>query len=89
MRVRKSDGVYLVESEWDGQDAANAFLHHLAGRGFSPATVRAYAFDVANLGRFLVERAVALAAVDAPLVFDWIDWQRVRRTGPRRRRHRR
>jgi integrase/recombinase XerC len=80
MRVRKSDGVYLVESEWDGQDAANAFLHHLAGRGFSPATVRAYAFDVANLGRFLVERAVALAAVDAPLVFDWVDWQGVRRT---------
>lgn len=79
MRVLKSDSGYVVEGDWDGQDAANAFLNHLAGRGFSSATVRAYAFDVANLGRFLVERAVGLAAVDAPLVFDWIDWQGVRR----------
>lgn len=79
MLVRKSDSGYLVEGDWDGQDAANAFLNHLAGRGFSSATVRAYAFDVANLARFLVERAVGLTAVDAPLVFDWIDWQGVRR----------
>src|SRR5258708_3527423 len=78
--VRKDDNGYLVEGDWDGQDAANAFLNHLAGRGFSTATLRAYAFDVANLARFLVERAVGLAAVDEPLVFDWIDWQGVRRT---------
>lgn len=79
MRVRRSDSGYVLEGDWDGQDAANAFLNHLAGRGFSAATVRAYAFDVANLGRFLVQRAVGLAAVDAPLVFDWIDEQGVRR----------
>ncbi|EUA42903.1 phage integrase, N-terminal SAM-like domain protein [Mycobacterium xenopi 3993] len=46
-------------------DPANAFLAHLSGRGFSPATLRAYAFDVLNLGRFLRERNVALDAVDA------------------------
>ncbi len=62
-------------------DSANAFLTHLAGRGFSAATVRAYAFDVANLARFLTERDVTLSEVQAPLVFDWIDWQGVRRTG--------
>ena len=43
--------------------------------------MRAYAFDVVNLARFLGERDVALAAVDAPVVFDWIDWQGVRRAG--------
>ena len=62
-----------------GLDAANAFLAHLSGRGFSPATVRAYAFDVVNLARFLTERNLTLAVVDAPVVFDWIDWQGVRR----------
>ena len=42
-------------------------------------TVRAYAFDVVNLPRFLTERDLMLPVVDASLVFDWIDWQGVRR----------
>jgi len=33
---------------------------------------------VANLARFLTERDLTLSAVEAPLVFDWIDWQGVR-----------
>ncbi|ORX15744.1 integrase [Mycobacterium xenopi] len=83
MRVHKVDGGFRIDGDWDGLDPANAFLAHLSGRGFSPATLRAYAFDVLNLGRFLRERNVALDAVDAPLVFDWIDWQGVRRSGGR------
>ncbi|MEB3062685.1 tyrosine-type recombinase/integrase [[Mycobacterium] zoologicum] len=82
VRMRECDGEYRVDGDWDGLDAANAFLAHLSGRGFSPATVRAYAFDVVNLARFLSEHGVVLDAVDAPLVFDWIDWQGVRRRGP-------
>ena len=81
VRVRAVDGGCRIDGDWDGLEAANAFLAHLAGRGFSPATVRAYAFDVLNLARFLTERDLALSAVDAPLVFDWIDWQGVRRPG--------
>ncbi len=81
VRARQVDGKYRLDGDWDGLDSANAFLAHLAGRGFSPATVRAYAFDVLNLARFLGERNLALAVVDAPLVFDWIDWQGVRRVG--------
>jgi integrase/recombinase XerC len=83
VRVRQVDGGYRIDGDWDGLDPANAFLAHLSGRGFSPATVRAYGFDVVNLARFLAERNVALAVVDAPLVFDWIDWQGVRRAGGR------
>jgi len=79
VRVRAIDGGYRIDGDWEGRDAANAFLMHLAGRGFSPATVRAYAFDVAKLARFLSERNLTLEVVDAPLVFDWIDWQGVRR----------
>jgi integrase/recombinase XerC len=81
VRVREVEGGFRIDGDWAGVDSANAFLAHLTGRGFSPATVRAYAFDVVNLARFLGERDVALAAVDAPVVFDWIDWQGVRRAG--------
>jgi integrase/recombinase XerC len=81
VRVRQADVGYRLDGNWDGRDPANAFLAHLAGRGFSLATVRAYAFDVANLARFLTERDLTLSAVEAPLVFDWIDWQGVRRGG--------
>ena len=76
---------YRLDGDWDGLDAANEFLTHLAGRGFSAATVRAYAFDVANLARFLTERGLPLSEVEPPLVFDWIDWQGVRRVGRSRR----
>ena len=78
VRVRRVDGKYRLDGDWEGLDSANAFLTHLAGRGFSPATVRAYAFDVVNLARFLGERSLTLATVDTPLVFDWIEWQGVR-----------
>ncbi|ETZ96805.1 phage integrase, N-terminal SAM-like domain protein [Mycobacterium kansasii 824] len=81
VRVQRVDEGYRLGGDWEGLDSANAFLTHLAGRGFSAATVRAYAFDVANLARFLTERDVTLSEVQAPLVFDWIDWQGVRRTG--------
>jgi integrase/recombinase XerC len=83
MRVRLVDGAYRLDGDWDGLDAANEFLTHSAGRGFSAATVRAYAFDVANLVRFLTERGLTLSEVEPALVFDWIDWQGVRRSGRR------
>ena len=79
--VRAVDGGYRLDGDWDEVDAANAFLRHLSGRGFSPATLRAYAFDVVNLARFLDERVLTLAVVDAPLIFEWVDWQGVRRAG--------
>jgi integrase/recombinase XerC len=79
VRVQRVDDAYRLGGDWEGLDSANAFLRHLAGRGFSAATVRAYAFDVANLARFLAERDLTLSEVEAPLVFDWIDWQGVRR----------
>lgn len=78
VRVRKVGEGCRIDGDWDGRDAANAFLTHLAGRGLSAATVRAYAFDVANLARFLDEHDLTLDGLEAPLVFDWIDWQGVR-----------
>lgn len=61
-------------------DAANRFLEHLGVRGFSPATVRAYAFDLANFAAFLDERSLGLTDVVPTDLFDYLDWQTQRRT---------
>lgn len=79
VRVCTSSDGYAIDGQWEGCAAANAFLKHLAGRGFSAATVRAYAFDVLNLARFLLDHDLRLAAVTPVAVFEWVDWQDVRR----------
>ena len=75
------DGAHRLSGTWVGVDAANAFLAHLECRAFSPATVRAYAFDLVNFARFLDERGIDVVDVAPTDVFDWIDWQEVRRPG--------
>ena len=60
--------------------AGNRFLEHLAVRGFSPATVRAYAFDLANFAAFLADRSLGLSDVAPTDLFDYLDWQRSGRT---------
>jgi site-specific recombinase XerD len=72
--VRRA-GSHRLEGSWAGVDTANAFLAHLESRAFSPATVRAYAFDLLNFGRFLAERQVALGDVVPTDLFDYLDWQ--------------
>jgi site-specific recombinase XerD len=54
----------------------NRFLGHLESRGFSPATVRAYAFDLANFLAFLAERDGWFGAVRPVDLFSYLDWQR-------------
>ena len=72
---------YRIAGEWEGIGPANAFLGHLAARAFSPATIRAYAFDVVNLARFLTGEGIGLAGVTPVDVFAWVDWQGARRDG--------
>ena len=79
--VKRSDGSHRLDGTWAGTEPANAFLSHLEARRFSPATVRAYAFDIVCLARFLEERGIGLGDLVPTDVFDWIDWQSV----PRRR----
>jgi integrase/recombinase XerC len=82
VQVQLVDGVHRVGGDWDGVAAANMFLAHLRARAFSPATVRAYAFDVVNLARFLAGRGISLTGVTAVDVFAWVDWQGARRDSP-------
>ena len=60
-----------------GSDVAvvNCFLAHLAARGFSPATVRAYAFDTLNFLRFCDQRGLDLGSIAAGDLFEYLDWQ--------------
>jgi integrase/recombinase XerC len=81
VQVQLTDGEYRIGGDWDGRAPANAFLGHLRARAFSPATVRAYAFDVVNLARFLTGQGLRLAAVTPVDVFAWVDWQGARRDG--------
>ncbi len=56
-------------------DLANSYLAHLRARSFSDNTVRAYAFDLLNFGRFITERGLAMTEVTPADLFDWLDWQ--------------
>ena len=56
-------------------DLVNAFLAHLGVRCFSPATVRAYAYDLLNFLRFLRARHATVADVVPTDLFDYLEWQ--------------
>lgn len=77
LQVIHTDGQVRLSGDSGGQDveAVNRFLTHLAARAFSPATVRAYAFDLLNFLRFCAARALVLSRVSAVDLFDYLDWQ--------------
>src|SRR5262252_6014578 len=72
--VLVSDGHRVEGCGADGE-LVNRFLAHLGSRAFSPATVRAYAYDLLNFLRFLAGRDARLADVVAMDLFDYLDWQ--------------
>ena len=77
--VQRQMSSYRLMGSWAGVDAVNAFLGHLDSRAYSLATVRAYAFDLMNFSRFLIERNIEVNRVVPTDLFDWIDSQSVRR----------
>jgi integrase/recombinase XerC len=72
--VLASDGHRVEGCGADGE-LVNQFLAHLGSRAFSPATVRAYAYDLLNFLRFLAGRDARLGDVVAMDLFDYLDWQ--------------
>lgn len=72
--VLLSDG-HRVEGCGPDGELVNRFLAHLGSRAFSPATVRAYAYDLLNFLRFLAGRDARLADVVATDLFDYLAWQ--------------
>ena len=78
--ISTSDG-HRVEGCGPDGELVNGFLSHLVARAFSPATVRAYAYDLLNFLRFLAERGAGLRDVVATDLFDYLDWQQRSRVG--------
>ncbi len=72
--VRTPDGHRLVGAG-PITEIANAYLNHLCARGYAPGTLRGYAFDLLNFGRFLGERGVTMVEVVPSDLFDYLDWQ--------------
>ena len=74
--IRTDDGARLSgEGAEEDVEAVNRFLTHLGARAFSPATVRAYAFDLLNFLRFCATRELVLSRVVAVDLFDYLEWQ--------------
>lgn len=77
--VRSAEGRHWLVGDGAVVVAGNGFLDHLVVRRFSPATVRAYAFDVANFAGFLADQSLGLTVVEPSDLFDYLDWQQSRR----------
>ena len=75
VRVVRSPRGHRLVGDGRVAGAGNRFLDHLTVRGFSPATVRAYAFDLANFAGFLADRSLELGEVAPTDLFDYLDWQ--------------
>jgi integrase/recombinase XerC len=78
VRVVSSQGIHRLGSNGPVSEAANRFLDHLQVRGFSAATVRAYAFDLANFAAFLDDQSIRLDDVVPTDLFTYLDWQHQR-----------
>ncbi|MDE8671058.1 site-specific integrase [Pseudarthrobacter sp. H3Y2-7] len=76
--ARSEDGHILTGAADAAGELVNGFLAHLTTRNFSPATRRAYAFDLLNFLRFLMERRLGLADVAPTDLFDYLDWLNIR-----------
>jgi len=75
LAVTYESGGHRLDGDGPITEMGNRFLGHLGSRGFSPATVRGYAYDLLNFSRFLADRRLELADVVASDVFAWLDWQ--------------
>ena len=86
-RVVRSNGGHRLDGDGPVVAAGNRFLDQLVVRAFSPATVRAYAFDLANFDRFLVDSSLELDDVEPTDLFAYLEWQTESRRGYSSRNH--
>lgn len=66
---------HRLSGDVDDVGLVNRFLERLSVRNFSPATRRAYSYDLLNFLRFCAGRALTVATLEPMDVFDYLDWQ--------------
>src|SRR5262244_1614934 len=74
LRVDGSGERWRIKGGWHGADLqlCNDYLGYLADRRYSPASVRAYAFDLLHFARSLAGEGVGLDAVDADALLRYL-----------------
>ena len=81
--VDHETGLYHVVDEAAGPlREVNAFLEAVTTRGLSPLTVRAYAFDLAQLYRFMADTDRTLAELSDAVLMDFIRYEQARGAQP-------
>jgi len=83
MKVCQTRQGHRLDGGGSDVELANRFLHHLAVRGFAPATVRTYAFHLLSFLRFEGELGLSLVSTVPTDIFDFIEWLSTRRTSGR------
>ena len=89
LRVQGSGERWRIEGGWRPADRqlCNDYLGYLADRRYSPASVRAYAFDLLHFARWLDREDLGLDAVDTDALLRYLAACRAeRRARPARQR---
>jgi hypothetical protein len=73
LRLESTGGAWRLNGSGVGEfGLVNDYLGYLAGRNYSPRTVRAYGFDLLAFCRWLVAEHVALQAVDTETLLGFL-----------------
>ncbi len=73
--VARVEGSHRLVGDGSLVEFASRWLDHLAGRRFSPTTVRAYVFDLLCLARFFARVGMDWREANPTDFFDWLEWQ--------------
>jgi site-specific recombinase XerD len=79
----RDKGLFVVHGEGELVAQANGFLATLTQRGFSPRTVRAYAYDLIVFFRWLAPRALTLTRIEEADLLEYIRHQQASDAKPR------
>jgi site-specific recombinase XerD len=76
IRAERLDGGRWQLAGGSGTELVNDYLGYLADRGYSPQTVRAYAFDLLGFVRWLAAERLGLAEVSTDVVLRYLAYCR-------------
>jgi len=77
LRAEQRDGRWWLVGPGSGElDVVNSFLGYLSDRGYSPRTVRSYAYDLLAFGRWLASEQLGLEQVRTDVLLRFLTFSR-------------